>query len=186
MAIPNLWTQAAATLRPNERLPIDLNDPTMSNSVEDVLQYAKKRQEECTGKLWKYKKKNGEEVQVRDLFSQIVVWINKFKEVGDTIMQYDPGHAALPWAAVRFVLQIAVSDDQTFGAMAEGLELVSKLITRSKIVEELYLLKLSSMKSQLQKALVALYTAILIYLGKAGSYYKESTAGKHLPKYESQ
>lgn len=27
--------------------------------------------------------------------------------IGDTIVQYDPGHAALPWAAVRFVLQVS-------------------------------------------------------------------------------
>lgn len=179
MAIPNLWAQAAATLRPNEQLSIDLNDPTMSNSVDDVLQYAKSRQSECIKKGWKYKKRNGEEVQIRDIFSKIVVWVKKFKEIGDTIVQYDPGHTALPWAAVRFVLEIAVSDDQTFGAMADGLELVSKLITRSKVVEELYLLKLSSMKSQLRNSLLALYSAILIYLGRAGSYYKESTAGKN-------
>ena len=32
--------------------------------------------------------------------------MNKFKEVGDIAVQYDPGHAALPWAAIRFFLQV--------------------------------------------------------------------------------
>lgn len=35
-----------------------------------------------------------------------MVWVNKFKEVVDVAIQYDPVHAALPWAAVRFLLQV--------------------------------------------------------------------------------
>jgi hypothetical protein len=35
--------------------------------------------------------------------------VEKFKEVGDMIVQYDPGHAALPGAGVRLLLQV---DDQ--------------------------------------------------------------------------
>lgn len=35
--------------------------------------------------------------------------MNKFKDVGDAIMQYDPGHAALPWAGIRMILQASSS-----------------------------------------------------------------------------
>lgn len=38
----------------------------------------------------------------------VAVWIQKFIEVGDIAIQYDPGHAALPWAAVRFVLMVCL------------------------------------------------------------------------------
>jgi len=41
-----------------------------------------------------------------DLFSKIVKWIDIFKQVGDAAVQYDPVHAALPWAGVRFLLQV--------------------------------------------------------------------------------
>jgi len=44
-------------------------------------------------------------VLVRDLFNKVCEWIEKFKQVGDIVAQYDPGHAALPWAAVRLLLQ---------------------------------------------------------------------------------
>ena len=31
---------------------------------------------------------------------------NKFKELGDIAVQYDTGHASLPWAGIRFILQV--------------------------------------------------------------------------------
>jgi hypothetical protein len=104
----NLWAQAAAALDPSDKLPIDLNDPTMSNSIEDVLHSAKAMRDKCMKKCWKYKNNKGEDVILRDVFSKIVTWVDKFKQVGDIIVQYDPVHSALPWAAVRFVLQFAV------------------------------------------------------------------------------
>jgi hypothetical protein len=107
-------------------------------------------------------------------------------------MQYDPGHAALPWAAVRLVLQVhafdslsntsetnnlqvTVNDSQTFGAMTEGIELVSNLITRYAIVEHLYLQKSSAAKDQLTQAILKLYSTVLTYLCKAKSYYERNT-----------
>ena len=46
-----------------------------------------------------------EPIVLHEVFSKIVGWIEKFVAVGDTAMQYDTGHAALPWAAIRLVLQ---------------------------------------------------------------------------------
>jgi hypothetical protein len=63
--------------------------------------------DECVKKQWVlYTNKNGEKIMVREIFNRMSGWINKFKEVGDVAIQYDPGHAALPWAAVRFFLQV--------------------------------------------------------------------------------
>jgi hypothetical protein len=41
-----------------------------------------------------------------DLFGKIVKCIDLFKQVGDAALQYDPVHTALPWAGVRFLLQV--------------------------------------------------------------------------------
>ena len=175
----SLWAQAAAALEPSDQLPFSLNDPTIPTSVDDVISSAKHLQDTCQSKLWRYKNRKGEEIILRDVCAKIVVWVNKFKEVGDTIVQYNPVHAALPWAAVRFLLQISLSDQQTFGAMAEGLEVVSNLITRCRIWEQLYLTKTSTLNSQLTETLLKLYKSVLIYLGKVGKYYSQNTAGKH-------
>lgn len=72
---------------------------------------------------------------------------------------------------------------QTFGAIAEGLELISNLITRCAIMEELYLRTwtLTTVKniaeSQLKQAILKLYVAILKYLSNARRYYDRNTAG---------
>ncbi|KAI4715649.1 hypothetical protein E4T48_08189 [Aureobasidium sp. EXF-10727] len=60
--------------------------------------------------------------------------------------------------------------------MAEGIDLVSALITRYAVVESLYLLEDSSLKGQLTDSITKLYTAILRYLGIANAYYNKSTA----------
>ena len=57
-------------------------------------------------KQWKLKRKDGREIVLRDVFNKITNSIVKFKEVGDVLVQYDPAHTAIPWAVVRFVLQV--------------------------------------------------------------------------------
>jgi hypothetical protein len=36
-------------------------------------------------------------------------FIDKFKEAGDVAVSFDPVHAALPWAGIRFVLQVGLT-----------------------------------------------------------------------------
>jgi hypothetical protein len=56
-----------------------------------------------------HKKSDGTTVVLRHVFDKIVSWINKFKGIGDILGQFDPVHASLPWAAIRFFLQVEQS-----------------------------------------------------------------------------
>ena len=51
---------------------------------------------------------NKNAVVLRDVFTKIAVWIDKFMVVGDMAVQYDPAHAALPWALIRFLLKVRI------------------------------------------------------------------------------
>lgn len=53
-------------------------------------------------------KKKGEEVVLRDVGAKILHWVDRFKQIGDIIVQYDPAHAALPWAGFQFLLQVGL------------------------------------------------------------------------------
>jgi hypothetical protein len=53
--------------------------------------------------------------------------------------------------------------------------LVSAMITRYAVVESLYLLEDSSLRTQLTDGITKLYVAILKYLGIARTYYDKST-----------
>ncbi|KAL8777527.1 MAG: hypothetical protein Q9194_002505 [Teloschistes cf. exilis] len=61
----------------------------------------------CTQRCWKFKKRNGEIIIVRDVIEKIIARLEKFVAVGDAAMQYDPVHAAPAWGAFRFILQFA-------------------------------------------------------------------------------
>lgn len=56
-------------------------------------------------KRWKYKK-GTKTIIIRDQLEKVTDWVNKFKQIGDIAVQYDPAHAALPWTGVRFFLQV--------------------------------------------------------------------------------
>jgi hypothetical protein len=70
-----------------------------------------------------------------------------------------------------------VNDSQTYGAMVEGLELVSSFIARYAKVEDLYLSGTSTQENQLSDSVIRLYAAILLYLSKSSRYYDRRTPG---------
>jgi len=49
------------------------------------------------------------ESEARRFVEKTVSVLNKFVSVGDVVINFDPVHAALPWAAVRFVLVVSSS-----------------------------------------------------------------------------
>jgi hypothetical protein len=74
-----------------------------------------------------------------------------------------------------------VNDSQTQGAMSEGLEVVSVLLMRYDMVEQIYLREASTAKALLVECIVKLYVAVLEYLAEAIKYYSQG-APKRLMK----
>lgn len=169
---------AVQALSSAEKQQFDFSRVDRSVILNDVLADVMAKRQTAMEKRWKYTKRNGDIIILRDVFEKIIVWVNKFKEVGDVIVQYDPTHASLPWVAIRILLQIMVNDSQTFGAMAQGVEYISNLIARYAIVEQLYLQKASAAKHQLTQAVTKLYAAVLKYLSKARRFYDRNLAGE--------
>ena len=93
-------------LSEEEKQQIDFNRPDKLAILDDILTVVEEKKKLCLEKRWKYKKSNGETIILRDVIEKMIKWVNKFKEVVDMAVQYDPGHAALPWAGVRFFLQV--------------------------------------------------------------------------------
>lgn len=64
--------------------------------------------------------------------------------------------------------------------MVEDVAWIAELICRHAVLEGLYLRQTSKAAEELQKALVTLYTAILIYLTKAKQYLEEGSASQYI------
>ncbi|KAM6514315.1 hypothetical protein FALCPG4_015465 [Fusarium falciforme] len=143
-----------------------------STSRIDFAQESKKR---LLDKSWSFKRKNGEVVFVRDVLAKAAKWVNHFKAVGDIAVQYDPVHAALPWAGVRFLLNVAVGDLNTYTSLLERTVDIAETICRNALVESLLKDFRSQTAEELSRALVKLYASIVAYLAKARSYYGQNS-----------
>lgn len=102
----SLWDQAFDHLSKDIKQQLNFDSLNASVAPSEILSLVQRKKDECVRKRWKYIRSNGEEVILRDTFERMVGWIEKFKAVGDIAVQYDTAHAALPWAAVRFLLQV--------------------------------------------------------------------------------
>ncbi|TGO55838.1 hypothetical protein BOTNAR_0236g00050 [Botryotinia narcissicola] len=173
------WHQAWESLKKEDKDEIKLDHTRTGylDILQDIHNLATEKKEVCIQKAWKYKKNNGTTIIVRDLFEKILVWVNKVKDVGDVIVSYNPGHAALPWAAVRLLLTIAVEDSQSLGILIEGLEQISKLIAQCKVLEDLYSQSAGD-DTGFDGALLELYAAILTFESHAIQIYRKSTASR--------
>jgi hypothetical protein len=104
-----LWAEAISKLDSHERatlkdfLEADLREvtPILDDIRNETQQIVDAKRE----KAWKITVM-GRDVVLRDVGMRILQWVDKFKDIGDIAVQYDPGHAALPWALFRYLLQV--------------------------------------------------------------------------------
>ncbi|KAF5008325.1 hypothetical protein FDECE_5368 [Fusarium decemcellulare] len=170
----SLWDEAVNSLDDELKVGVDL-DKSEVNVLEDLLILVEKRRKALDDRSWSFKRKSGEKVMVRDILAKVTKWANHFKAVGDVASSFDPQHAALPWAGVRFLLHVATSDLNTYSQLLEATATIAESICRNALVEVLLKDPGSQNEKELRNALVKLYASILSYLTKAGAYYSEST-----------
>ncbi|KIM28668.1 hypothetical protein M408DRAFT_8505 [Serendipita vermifera MAFF 305830] len=177
------WDKAIETLPEEYKMPDEWRTPTTNG--DNLVDLVKQEQQECEGKLWKIEI-NGKELVVRELFEKTISWVQRFVVVGDTAVQYDPGNAALPWAGFRFLLQIALNEKETYGAMLAGLERATWLTAYCSAQESLYKEyfatnpKYSDINASFVDNLVHLYAAVLKFLVQAHKYFATNTAVRML------
>ncbi|KAL6400866.1 hypothetical protein AUP68_16584 [Ilyonectria robusta] len=171
----DLWAAAVGTLGEELTSQIDFNQETKQNALSELLAATEEARACLVDRSWSFKRKNGEKVIVRDVLAKVAKWVSHFKEVGDITVQYDPVHAALPWAGVRFLLNIAVGDLNTYNTLLESTADIAEYICRNALVESLLKDSSSPAADELSRALVKLYAATLGYLARANSYYNQNT-----------
>jgi ankyrin repeat domain-containing protein 50 len=151
----DLWAEALKTLSKEDQAAFQAHSDSDLSILQHLYAIAEQKRDDCEKRGWKFKV-NGRQIILRDLAQKIIVWIDKFKEVGDVVANFDPAHVALPWAGVRFLFQVrvesialagmklilekmTVAESQQMGALLIGVEKVTYLINRCKIYEILYL-----------------------------------------------
>ncbi|KAI0871808.1 hypothetical protein GGS24DRAFT_41561 [Hypoxylon argillaceum] len=114
----------------------------------------------------------GQEWNLAELTGKIVIWFDRFKEVGDVIASFDPQHIALPWAAIRFLLQAITSSQEQSGLLCITIDRVLYTLFRCEIYARLYFgqpcgPKSCSSSDMLMSSMTELFTDILLFLDLA-------------------
>ncbi|KAJ9489216.1 hypothetical protein VN97_g4067 [Penicillium thymicola] len=183
----SLWMTAKAKLDKVDQKLLDFDSDdgikrTQQNEL-DILESLERTTREayntCIHKRWQITiPGKGKKIIIRDLLSKVAHWVELFKLVGDQAVQYDPVHAALPWAGARFLLQIAINDFSKFDFVVQGAERIARMTARYRIIEQIYSQKGSAASEQLEDAIVRVYGSILKYLVEAKRYFEHQTGGE--------
>ena len=168
IALSNLPEEQQAVLTSGLVLPLRFDD--LKATIQTAREHAASK--------WKATTRHGE-IDFQAKFSKIISWAQKFIEVGDVAVNFDPGHAALPWAAVRLLLQVMVNSTTRAAKFIEGLEQVAFYIYDSAIRENLYAVTEPSEDfNNLKDHILALYAAILRFLLAARQFFEASSTSK--------
>ncbi|KAK2795666.1 hypothetical protein FQN52_003515 [Onygenales sp. PD_12] len=166
--IRDLWSDALQTLPQDDQAAIQSMQPAgtrprpLSENIEELVGMARTKQSECETKSYRVVL-GGKELILRDVAEKTIIWLQKFIAVGDVAVGYDQVHASLPWAGVRFMLQIFVAESTQMGALLVGIETITYLVGRCAIYESLYRPGATPKDAlqNLEAALTELYAVIL-------------------------
>jgi hypothetical protein len=109
-----VWQMAWDSLPHSDRLLIEtvVQDSDGSENIfSDLERIAHQRKQALHDRTWNDNNQlaGTDAVSVQVAISRIITCLRRFKEVGDIAVSFDPTHAALPWAAVRFVLEVCIA-----------------------------------------------------------------------------
>jgi len=105
----SLWAKAISQLDLKERKTlggfIEADTQDMASILESTRNEIRRIVDTNRERAWKITVR-GEDIVLRDVGMKILQWVDRFKEIGDIAIQFDPGHAALPWMVFKFLLQV--------------------------------------------------------------------------------
>jgi len=100
------WGAAIELLHPDDEEQIRLQNADKLTVLNEVLAAAVEKRDRCKDRQWKFKRRDGTVIVLRDVFDKVVTWLNKLQNIGDFVAQLDQVHLALPWSIIKFFLQV--------------------------------------------------------------------------------
>lgn len=77
------------------------------DAFDEVHAHAKELQQRSKIKKWSWTYR-GRQVYLFEQADKVVQLLDRFKAVGDIVANVDPVHVGLPWAGVRFILEVRI------------------------------------------------------------------------------
>ena len=84
---------------------LNCDNGSITSTIARVLVAANDQKRTCEAKRWKWRIR-GHEVDLQAVADKTILWLERFKAVGDIAVNADPIHAGLPWAGLRLILEV--------------------------------------------------------------------------------
>ena len=98
------WTQAIQASGEEAKEAIFAQQIELSDTLAHILKEVKVKRDTAYGKRWRYTRRNGSVVILRDVFEKIVHLITKYAKAMDVAVNAVPVYAGPSWAAIRILL----------------------------------------------------------------------------------
>ncbi|KAF9775269.1 hypothetical protein IL306_006636 [Fusarium sp. DS 682] len=116
-------------------------------------------------------KRVGMQKRMAETMEKIVPHLNRFAVVGDIAVSTNPNPAALPWAAVRFLLLNLTAGEEIRAKIVQGIAEITILVFECSVYHELYLISSTpkdiSTSPNLRKVIVDALSQCIKFLGFA-------------------
>lgn len=106
MTTASLWDQAVAELSEEDMRIFRVGNAEPSQILGEILTVVNSQRDRSQLNKWKILGRGGQEIIMSDVCAKISACVHKFMSVIDIATSFDPVHTALPWAGVRFILQV--------------------------------------------------------------------------------
>jgi hypothetical protein len=99
--------KALKLLEEPERVTIEgyIGSDDIASALEYAFEAAQAKRKVCEGKRW-IVTVGRHTLKLQDEADKVMLWLDRFKQVGDIAVNADPIHAGLPWAGIRLLLQV--------------------------------------------------------------------------------
>jgi len=109
--------RALELLPHRERATVEKHILTTADDIGSALRVAfnaaQDKQKLCEDKRWTFTFR-GHTVRLRDEADNVMLWLDRYKRVGDIALNVDPIHAGLPWAGIRLLLEVWQDNNYLF------------------------------------------------------------------------
>jgi hypothetical protein len=108
---------------------------------------------------------------------KVVLWLERFKSVGDVASNADPVNAGLPWAGMKFVLTVLVADINQMTALMDGMNVALGAVNLLRAYHEYFRQLPAGLTTEnLRNELVEMYALVLRFFAQAIRVYSSNTA----------
>ncbi|OCK95059.1 WD40 repeat-like protein [Cenococcum geophilum 1.58] len=150
----------------------------IASALEEAFNAAQEKQKVCESKRWTFTW-GKHSMRLWDEADKVMLWLDRFKQVGDIAVNADPIHAGLPWAGIRLLLEATISESRQMAALLTGLKTTLYMMNRLKAYWE-YLRELPETQSRtnFETALTELHAIILQFLARAIQIYQKTSLSR--------